>query len=575
MKNELKIEKLPLFSPRNFVPEGANLCSANEVEQLFKILLLEPMDSASDFKQWLLHLSEFEAALSQQETILYIQMTCQTDDEKKAQAYTRFIEDVEPIKKSFEDKINHKYLESRQRLDVDSSDYEVLDRSVKSDIDIFREENVPLVTQDILLSQNYQTLCGAMTVSFDGKEQTLPQMSKYLLEPDRALREKAWRLVAERRLKEREKLDRLFDEMLTLRHTIARQAGLDNFRDYQFKAYHRFDYTPSDCKNYHDAVGTYVVPIWQRLLEKRRKDLGLERLRPWDLGVDPAGRPPLKPFSEVEELISKVSDVFGRMDSQFHAQFKSFMDLGLLDLASHKGKAPGGYQSTLAEARKPFIFMNAVGTDDDVRTLLHEAGHAFHVEACAHQPLYEYRHGPMEFNEVASMSMELMGGEFLSVFYGPEDERRSQKNHLEDVVYILIWVAIVDKFQHWLYENPFHSQEERQKTWVKIYSEFGKSFLDWEGLEGALVYLWHRQLHIFEAPFYYIEYGIAQIGALQVWANFKKDPNSTLRAYKKALALGGSRPLPEIFATAGLKFDFSKEIIRPLAEYIQQELLSN
>ena len=315
-----------------------------------------------------------------------------------------------------------------------------------------------------------------------------------------------------------------------------------------------------------------VVPLWKKILERRRRDLKVETLKPWDMAVDPFNRPPLKPFDESQELIAKTKEIFNRLDKELGKQFTDMAGLGLLDLESRKGKAPGGYQTVLAEAKKPFIFMNAVGLDQDVRTLLHEAGHAFHAIAGSRQKFFTYRHAQMEFCEVASMGMELLAEDHLNVFYSPEDHARSKIHHLEDIVYTLAWVATVDSFQEWIYKNPTHTQEERSKAWQKCYDSFGGKFVDWTGLEQEKTNLWHRQLHVFEVPFYYIEYGIAQIGALQLWLSAKKNLKKTLQNYKSALKWGGSVPVPVLYKTAGLKFDFSSKTVSPLIKVLEKEL---
>ncbi|MBZ0167511.1 MAG: M3 family oligoendopeptidase, partial [Candidatus Omnitrophica bacterium] len=335
---------------------------------------------------------------------------------------------------------------------------------------------------------------------------------------------------------------------------------------------HRFDYTPEQCKQYHTTVEKTVVPLWKRISERRRDTMNLDRLRPWDGSVDPLGREPLKPFSNVEDLISGCERIFDRVDPDFGRQFNAMARDGLLDLSARKGKAPGGYQSSLDEARRPFVFMNAVGLNSDVFTLLHEGGHSFHTLACADHPLVDYRHGPMEFNEVASMAMELLAAEHLEEFYSDEDKQRAKNTHFEDVIFILPWVAVIDSFQHWIYENPEHSRDERREKWLEILHRLNGGVTDWTGLEEVEACLWHRQLHIFEVPFYYIEYGIAQIGALQVWRNAKRDGVRAIKDYKKGLALGGARPLPEIYQRAGIEFKFTEDIIGPLMEAVGREL---
>ncbi len=568
--NEGRFKALMPYASRRFVPESAVLTDADAVRGLYVQLLERKVLSAGEFEAWVLDRSELDAALGQAGSVLYIEMTCATDDPARAKAFQDFVENVEPVVKPLAHRLNERFLELNKQYPLCPIRYEVHARSTKAAVELFVDKNVPLETQVSLLSQEYQAACGAMMVDFDGKERTLPEMGKFLLEPDRSLRERAWRASAGRRLRDKDKLDDIFDRMRDLRVAIAANAGFDNFRDYQFKAYQRFDYTPQDCRAYHRSVKELVVPLCRAIDQKRVRDMELDTLRPWDAAADPLGRKPLKPFDQVPQLINGVESIFQGLDPELRALYADMKGLGLLDLASRKGKAPGGYQNTLTEARKPFIFMNAVGVDDDVRTLLHESGHAFHAYLCAADPLDDYRHAPMEFCEVASMSMELMGCDGMRVFYDEADARRSNIEHLEGVLGTLAWVAVVDSFQHWLYENPRHTPQERRNAWLEAHAAFGADVVDWSGLEEQRAHLWHRQLHIFEVPFYYIEYGIAQIGALQLWQQFRKDPATALAGYKRGLSLGGSRPLPELFQAAGIKFDFSKEIIGPLMDDVYQ-----
>ncbi len=560
------------YQPRQFVPAQTDLSASEQVRPLFQALLDRSIDSSRALQDWIRERSELEAAISQTGAILYIRMTCQTDDPGRARAYQHFIETIQPVAKIFNDQLNKKYVNEQARWQLDQKRYEVYARSLRTEIELFREENVTLETEVALRTQEYQTTIGAMTVVFEGKERTLPEMGKFLYEPDRDLRERAWQSSARRRLDDKDALEQLFDKLISLRVKIAENAGFTNFRDYKFRALHRFDYTPQECKQYHGSIEKLMVPLLQQILERRREHMKLKKLRPWDMAVDSLGRPPLRPFNKVNELMEGCVKIFNRLDPDLGLQFNAMVAAGLLDLESRKGKAPGGYQSTLDEARKPFIFMNAVGVDDDLRTLLHEAGHAFHALACSGDSLIDYRHGPMEFNEVASMGMELLADPQINVFYSPEDEQRSRSEHWEGIVSTLVWVAVIDAFQHWIYEHPQHNSAQRKDAWLTIHERFGGNFLDWGGLEDEHAFLWHRQLHIFEVPFYYIEYGIAQLGALQLWDNARNDPKTALANYKKALALGGSRPLPELFQAAGIKFDFSKKTIAPLVEVIKQQI---
>jgi oligoendopeptidase F len=439
---------------------------------------------------------------------------------------------------------------------------------------LFRPENVPLETAEAKLCQQYQKLSGALTVNFRGEEKTLVQMGRYLEEPDRTLRQEAWELVANRRLQEADKFDEILDRQIKLRQQIAMNAGFENYRDYAFRRLGRFDYTPGDCKRFHDAVEMQVMPIVRELQAQRRAKLKLEALRPWDLAVDPLNRPPLKPFTDVGEMVSRTQNIFNRLDGELAGGFRQMQDLRLLDLDNRKGKAPGGYQSTLSESRLPFIFMNAVGLQRDVETILHEAGHAFHTLATRDEDLHAYRSAPIEFCEVASMSMELLGNQFIEEFYSDGDAKRARRVHLEGVVGVFPWIATVDAFQHWIYTHADHNRDARRAAWMELMDRFGGD-VDWSGLESARANLWHRQLHIFLHPFYYIEYGIAQLGALQLWANSKRDRAKALNDYKKSLALGGSRPLPELFQAAGCQFEFSEKTLQPLAEMLAEELANS
>jgi len=599
--NLLPFGKLPAHKARTFVPQKIDFGDWPQIAPLFDQLETRAAQckSASDLERWLLDWSELTAALDEESSRRYIAMTCHTDNAEAEKAYLHFVENVEPQLKPRQFALEKIYVVHPQRAELlaigasasstaratDNEPgrrpafrrYEVFDRDVKNHVELFRPENVALETEDAKLCQQYQKLAGSLTVNFRGDEKTLVQMGRYLEEPDRALRQEAWELVARRRLQEVDNFDEIFDRLIELRQQTARNAGFKNYRDYAFRRLGRFDYTPQDCTRFHDAVAREVMPAVRELHAARRHQLGLDKLhpghlRPWDLAVDPQNRPPLKPFGPVDEMVSRTQKIFDRLDGELAGGFRQMQDLRLLDLDNRKGKAPGGYQQTLAEARVPFIFMNAIGQQRDVETILHEAGHAFHALAARNEDLHAYRNSPpIEFCEVASMSMELLGNEFIEEFYSAADANRARRVHLEGVIGVFPWIATVDEFQHWIYTHPGHSRAERAAAWLELMDRFGGD-VDWSGYETARANLWHRQLHIFTHPFYYIEYGIAQLGALQVWANSKRDKAKTLNDYKKSLALGGSRPLPELFQAAGCRFQFDAATIKPLIELAQEEL---
>lgn len=572
--NLLPFENLPAYKPRRFVPASIDLGNWTQIAPLFDQLEVRVAQCANvaELETWLVDWSELTAALEEEASRRYIAMTCHTDSPDAEKAYLQFVEHIEPHTKPRQFQLEKRLLDHPRRPNLPQSRYKVFLRDTQNHVALFREENVALETEEAKLTQQYQKLSGSLTVQFRGEEKTLVQMGKLLEEPDRDLRQDAWELVANRRLQEREKFDDQFEALLKLRERIAKNAGFDNYRDYAFRRLGRFDYTPADCVKFHDAVATEVMPVVRELQAQRRRLLGLDRLRPWDLSVDPLNRPPLKPFTEVGDMVSRTQQIFDQMDGELAGGFRQMQDLRLLDLGNRKGKAPGGYQSTLAESRLPFIFMNAVGQQRDVETILHEAGHAFHALAARAEDLLPYRNNPpIEFCEVASMSMELLGAEFLEVFYPRAEVNRARRTHLEDIIKVLGWIATVDAFQHWIYTHPGHTRTERAAAWNALMDRFAGD-VDWSGHAAARAHLWHRQLHIFIHPFYYIEYGIAQLGALQVWANSKQDKVKALVDYKTALALGGSRPLPELFAAAGCKLQFDAATIRPLVELARSEL---
>ncbi len=482
--------------PRRFVPAEADMGDFAQIEPSFRRLLDAAIDSPEALEQWLEDASELASVIDEERARRYVEMTCQTDDPAREKAYLHFIEHIAPRVKPLGHALDAFFIGSPHRKMLPAR-YAHLDRIVTNRAALFRPENVPLETEEAKLKQQYQKITGAMTVVFRGKEHTPQQMAPYLEETDRAVREEAWRLVAERRLQDRERLDELFERLIELRGQIAANAGCSDYRDYSFRKRERFDYTPQDCLRFHDAIEKTALPLVRRLRRERRQALGLEILRPWDLEVDPLGRDPLRPFSGAAELVGGVTEIFTRVDPELGGQFRSLDAEGLLDLESRKGKAPGGYQSTMQERRVPFIFMNAVGLDSDVRVLLHEGGHAFHMLAARGEPLIDYRNAPLEFAEVASMAMELLAAPHLDVFYDSQaDAARSYREMLERTIMVFPWVATIDAFQHWIYTHPGHSRADREEAWIAVFRRFAPE-IDYGGREEVEASLWHRQLHLF------------------------------------------------------------------------------
>ena len=551
--------------------DGLDARNWDEIKPIYQEFLDREIDSPEALESWLIELGRFEAYVSETGSMLYVNMTCDTEDEEIKQTYLDFVEQVQPELAKVGDLLNRKLAESPFADALDSVEYNVLLRDTRMDLALFREENIPLGTELTKLGQRYNEICGAMTVEFDGEERTMQQMGKYLQVNDRDIRESAYRAVGDRRFQDAEEIDELFDSMIALRHQVAQNAGYENFRDYIFDAKHRFDYTPEDCESFQNAIEQICVPLMRDIDEERREALGLGMLRMWDMGHDVQGRKPLQPFSEVEEMVAGTSRMFHRLSTELGDFFDSLRDGTSLDLDSRKGKAPGGYQLQRDHSRKPFIFMNATGLQRDLETMVHEAGHAFHSIYADHLPLVDYRSAPIEFCEVAAMSMELLTHDFLDEFYSSDDANRAVREHLEGIVSILAWIATIDAFQHWIYTHPGHSKEERHQQWLELADRFGSN-LDWSGFEEWRKVGWQRQLHLFSYPFYYIEYGIAQLGALQLWLQYQKNPQTALDNYAKCMKLGGSRPLPELFEAGEMSFDLGNATVQGLIDAVRSEL---
>jgi oligoendopeptidase F len=558
------------MSKRKFVPANFTANNAEKTGELFKVLEQRKIPNAKALQKWILDWSELSSVLAEESARRYVAMTCDTKNQAAAKAYEFFVSNIDPVISEETEKLQKKLI-GHKDLNGLKNEYGNWFRAVRTDLELFREENIPLETQINLEIQKYQKITGAMSVQYKGKTRTMQQMSPYLQSPNRKEREEAWRLLTERRLQDSDALDAAFDKLFALRIRIAKNAGHKNYLNYIFKHKHRFDYTPQDCKNFHESIEKIILPLQKEILRQRAKKMGIPKLRPWDLSCDPLGRPALKPFKTGAELLSKCGNLFSRLNPQWKKWYGILEKENLIDADSRLGKAPGGYQITFDEARVPFIFMNAAGTNQDVYTLLHECGHAFHQFAMAEQKLFAFRDIPSEFAEVASMSLELLGAADLQDFYKAEDFRRSRLEALQDLISLFPWVAIIDAFQHKLYTYPNHAAKDRKEIWLSLQERFDTG-VDWSGLKKARSYLWQKQLHLFEVPFYYVEYGIAQLGALQVYANAKKNKNLAVRNLIKAERLGSSKPLPELFGTAGIKFDFSPKTIEPLALMIWEEI---
>lgn len=559
--------------PRKYLPKDFKITDWQSLEPFFKELLERPIQSKQDLENWLSDLSETEAVIGEDAAWRQIRMTCDTENKALEDAFTFFVTEIQPKMQPYGDKLNRKLVENEFTKTLTGDAYKVYLRNVKKSIELFREENIPLQSEIAVLAQQYGVISGKMSVEIQGREYTLQQASKFLESPDRKLREEVYFKVQERRLKDNGQLNELFSKLVSRRDQVGRNAGFQNYRDYKFADLGRFDYKKEDCFEFHKAVKTGVLPLVDFIYDRKRQKLGLDSLRPWDTEAEPDGVRPLTPFTTGEELVNKTIECFNRMNPFFGECLVRMKEMGRLDLDSRKGKAPGGYNCPLPETGAPFIFMNAAGQMGDVTTMVHEGGHAIHSFLAHGLPLTAFKEYPMEIAEVASMTMELFSMDYWDVFFDdPADLKRAKEHQLERVLTIFPWIATIDKFQHWVYENPNHSLDERAENWRRILNEYTSVAMDVSGLEEYRRYSWQRQLHLFEVPFYYIEYGIAQLGAIGLWKQFKENKNNAINNYINALKLGGTKTLPDLYKAAGLKFSFSPDYISELMLFVQQEM---
>ena len=569
MNNTISIPTRPI---RKFVPEDLIIDSWDKIKSLFDNLVEREISSASELEKWMLDQSELSAVLEEDMAWRYIKMNIDTTDEELGERFSFWIKEISPNTAPYSHKLNVKLIECPFLKELDQEKYRIYLRSVKKQIEIFREENIPLFTVMEEKQQEYGAISAKMSIEVDGEKMTMQKAAQLLKSTDRVKREEVYNKISTRRLQDEKALDDLFDELIALRQEIAKNAGFDNYRDYMFAAMGRFDYTPKDCFNFHDAIAQEIVPIINSFEQKRKAKLGYTSYKPWDTAVDVDGLAPLKPFEGGTELTDLSVECFNRLRPYFGECLSTMKAMKHLDLESKNGKAPGGFMYPLYEIGVPFIYMNAVGSQRDLVTMVHEGGHAVHSFLSRDLSLTEFKSTPSEVAELASMAMELLSMDHWDVFYNDAaDLKRAKLEQLEKALETLPWVASIDKFQHWIYTTK-HTAQQRKEKWLDISAELGNQIIDWEGNENTHANLWQKQLHLYEVPFYYVEYGMAQLGAIAMWRLYKQLGEQGLDNYMDALKLGYTKTIGEIYETAGIKFDFSASYVKELADFIKEEL---
>lgn len=563
-----------MYQLSGFIPANIKINSWKDIEPYFHKLISSKPDSSQDLEKLINQYSEVISVFYEQFAWTYINMSCYTDNQDYVKKYEVFASEIEPEISKAANKVDKVITGSGFFNNLEKARYAQLMKKLNRDLEMFREKNVPIFAELSKLSSEYEQKAGSLTASINGEDLPMPMASVKLLSEDRDVRKTAWLAIQESRYSAKPEMDVIFDKMVEKRHKVALNAGYKNYRDYQHDNLHRFDYTPKDAAVFHDAIEKHVVPLAKDIDTRLRDKLGLgeDDFRPWDQLGEPAGQKPLKPFETGKELLAGAIKIFSQLNPEFGENLKKMDKAGLFDLDSRKAKAPGGYNYPLEVTGMPFIFMNAAGTQRDVTTMMHEGGHAMHTFLTNNESLVQYRDTPSEMAETASMAMELMTAGNWNEYYSEKDHIRARREHLEGIISFFPWCAIVDAFQHWIYLNPGHTGAQRDEAFKNLMDRFGTGLMNWSGYENFYRNHWQRQSHIFSVPFYYIEYGIAQLGALQVYRNFKADPVKGLEGYMRGLSLGSSKPLPEVWAAMNIQFDFSAEIISELMQMVQEEL---
>ncbi|MGI2257171.1 M3 family oligoendopeptidase [Candidatus Cardinium hertigii] len=557
---------------RTFLPTDYVITDWASIESFYSHLLARDLSSLDGLKQFLADWSELEGALEEEAGWRYIRTSCNTIDAVAKERYEYYITAIAPHLAAVTDQLNQKVLDAKVgHILRKETQYDIFFRKIENQLRCYRQENIPIQTEIQLNESKFGVMAGAMAIEIAGEECTLQQAVPHLESTDRAFRREVYDKIQQRRLQDKDALNVLYSKLIQQRHQLALNAGFKNFRDYAFVSMDRFDYTAADCLTLHTAIQEEIVPLLNECAKARKAELGLAILQPFDHAVDIQGRKALRPFTDAEELVAKTITVFEQLDPFLADCLRTMQQMGHLDLASRKGKAPGGYNYPLDETGVPFICMNTASTVDDVRTMFHEGGHAIHSFLVHNLSLNAFKHCPSEIAELASMSMELLTMPYWDVFFVKQEElNRAKKDHLIHVISCLPWIAAIDSFQHWVYTHPDHTLSERAENWNRIFSSFSDSVTDWTGYEVVKSHLWQKQLHLFEVPFYYIEYAIAQLGAIAVWKHAQTNPKQTLNSYLNALKLGYTASIPEVYQTAGVGFDFSKGHIRSLAQFVRK-----
>ncbi|HDR7795358.1 TPA: M3 family oligoendopeptidase [Bacillus luti] len=544
-----------------------------QLEKTLSSLLNKMISSKLDLENWLKEQSKVIWEIEEQLRSHYIAFQCNTNDEEIKDTFEHDQQFVKPLLKRYQNLLDNKYLESPFRMELDSNVYGLLDTKIKNAQKLFCEDNIELEIKEDKLVTEYFEITGGLSAIWDGEEKTITELQSYLQDSNREIRKKAKTIISEQFLSVEKELQNILNQLIEIRHQKAKNIQLENYRDYMFKKYERFDYSAKDCYELAESIRKYVVPLKDKILLEKKDKLQVDTLRPWDVSAVTPDQKVLKPITNENDLIEKSTHIFNKLDVEFSALLNRMYKHNCLDLTSRKGKAAGGFCEYLPASQLSYIFMNLNYTQDDIITFIHETGHSIHNELIKSLKLRQYIEIPAETAELASMTMELFSLNYWDTFYtDKKDLKQAKINFFKDVISYLPIMLIVDQFQHWLYENPSHTSEERNEKYLQLQKHYQSSVIHIDGYENWIATSWLPVLHIFEVPFYYIEYAIAQLGALQMYKQYKEEPKQALENYKKALSLGSSQSIKEVYDAAGIRFDFSGETIKELMLFVEKEL---
>lgn len=554
-------------------PQDIKIDTWNDLKPYADILSGYEPSSVEDYGRWIENWFEFGLVVAEEYHWRYIRQSQNTADPDAKKRYNEYFSGIENQVTLLNNQLEKKALSSPYLYQFEAKGFDIIKRAWQSNNDLFVESNVELQSQSDIKANEYNAIRGPMVVILDNEALTLQQAATRLEWPQREKREEAWLATRNKMYESKDAFDAVMDSLIKIRHQIALNAGFENYRDYMFKKLQRFDYGTKEAFDYHEAVEKKVVPLLTKIYTKQKETLGLDKLRPWDTDCDPYNRQEIKAFDNTDEFIEKMEQSAHAIDPDFGRTISDMKKNNMFDVDSRPNKTSGAYNASMPISRTSFMSGNFTGVVHDLVTGVHEGGHAWHAYLMMDLSLTGNEGVPMEMAELASMSMELISHDQWHRFMPDEEEcNRAKLKHYQDILYVMVLVAKMDSFQHALYENPAMTPAQRHEAFKKVEERYDTGCIDYSGLEHLRNAYWHNQRHLFGMPFYMLEYGFAQTGALGINKNYDENPDLALQQYKKALSSGYQIILPELYKTAGVEFDFGVNKLDELMAYLEPKI---